>query len=170
MSGEVLRGDPIGRASAYGCHMSRFACLIGNGLSIGFNPALAVDALTATLTTRFAELSGGNAEEALSQVASSLSGRPARENFESLLAPLERLPGALDALRRLVPLTEENNTTREAVNQTIDFAAELHRTGTAIVLQLIDQLAHGQGTKFDEVIVSVCRAIANLPNDERYPV
>jgi hypothetical protein len=141
----------------------RFGCLVGNGLSIAYNPALSMRELTAGLVAEFSALGGGDAEMALSGFAKRFRGYQDAD-FESLIGPLEGVSGALGHLQKLSALADEAPDALEAALTTAShFVQRLYRVGFGTTLGLIASRAKGAGAgRFDEVVVDTCKAIAAL--------
>lgn len=140
----------------------KYAFLIGNGLAIAYNPALAVPALRDDLLLEFSGLSGGRAEEALAGFAARLS-ESGTASFENLLGPLEHSAAALPYLDGVVAIGEGGDEEiRRALATTASFLKDLHRVGLSVVLKLIAERAKGQKDALDRVVIATCRAILDL--------
>jgi len=124
--------------------------LVGNGCSISYNPALAMEPLTKQVLSRFAE-SESTVEEvqhALATLAESsnndLPGRVAV--FEELFGPIERLDRGLVALQRLAQLLDAGTDIGAAFLTTVQFGQELRRRTLGAALDVIADLSTGQGS------------------------
>jgi len=135
-------------------------CLIGNGLSVSYSEELSVARLTHVLQQRFAELGGGDAEEALAAIAHDM-GHDNPEAFELLLGPLESLSRAVWGLSGLTALAQQPGGEIAACGATLsEFARAVHRIGLAIVLGLIADHSVGVGGgQFDATVMRVCRTL-----------
>lgn len=140
---------------------SRLTVLVGNGVSIAYNPALSVADLTDGVLDRFENLSGtSGARRALRQAAAQISGT-SRSDFEGLLGPLDSASQALDALRVLEPLAPP--TQAGSLRAARTFLRTLHRTGLGEVLDLVARRAHAQGAvALDETVGALARGIDAL--------
>jgi hypothetical protein len=144
------------------------ACLIGNGLSISYNPRLRIPTLTSDLVAAIAARAGTESGRALYSFARTLRGRRARQ-FEELLGPIEAAALALGALQPLIPVAARApSETRAHVRGASRFATNLHRFGLGTALELISQRAMGAGDEaFEGRIVPICRALAQLSRRRR---
>jgi hypothetical protein len=141
----------------------QFASLIGNGLSIAYNPRLQTDELTQGMLDRLSELGGDSAAKALSEFAQGLNAVQ-KLNFETLLSPLDHVARALPDLAAAAPLVPEF---KQTFLQTAEALAAIHRIGIATVLELISERAYGEGGgQLDPVIKRTCRAINELPTQK----
>ena len=123
----------------------RFACLVGNGFSASYNAQLLVPDLTQGILDELAQLSGGDAQSALSSFANQFSGYK-EGDFESLLTPLENVGGALEHLKHLSPVAsvaplELGN----ALTMSSTFVRDLYRLGFGTVLRLVAERGQGMG-------------------------
>lgn len=148
-------------------------CLIGNGLSIAYNPELSVEALTTGLLQAFGDLQAPVGQEhPLARFAQALHGS-GKDSFESLLGLLDSAALALPHLARLADVVRsqsaEDITT--ALDRTVAFLREVHTQGMGTALELIASRGRGQSeSQFNSVILAVCRAIANLRGDGQVAV
>jgi hypothetical protein len=145
----------------------RLTCLIGNGLSIAYNPALSIPRLTQSLLRILRDLGGSEAAESLAGFARTLNGNdPA--SFEDLLAPLEIAANSLPSLTGLLSLRQiTHGTLSDGILHTTQFLRELHGLGLGKVLELVATEAQGEGgPAFNRVILDTCRAIVQLTEDE----
>jgi len=156
VQGVGTRGDPASTESRHG-----FGCLIGNGLSVAYNPELSVRSLTEGILQEISNLSGGDAEQALFRFARGF-GPYKPGDFENVLGLLESVGDSLMHLRRLTGLARSAKSAA-ALDETVNFVRGLYRQGFGTALALIAERAQGQGeAKLEEVIVRTCEAIARL--------
>ena len=135
----------------------RFACLLGNGLSIAFNAELSVQNLTSWLGESF------RAQEALARFARE-AGTPA-DNFERLLGPLDRVARSLPHLEKLREVAGEAHTPElvAALQVVADFASRVHDAGLGTVLgRVAEQGAAVESPEFALTIQQVCDALKQL--------
>lgn len=153
-------------SAAYLVTAHRYGCLIGNGLSIAYNQSLSMRELTASLVAEFSALSGSDAEETLSAFAKGFGGYK-EGDFESLIGPLESVSEALSHLGGLRALADDAPDQIDAALTTAShFVQMLYRVGFGTTLGLIAERAHGEGvSRFNEVVVATCEAIARLAPD-----
>lgn len=132
----------------------RVAALVGNGLSIAYNPELAIPCLTRSLVDVF-QTSG--------PVLEAVAGDPrvlADNGFEVLLGPFDRAASLLHSL----PGTVSRGSVDAAFRKVLGAAEtlqEVYREGMAVTLDLIASLAHGIPERF-VVVHAFCEAIADL--------
>lgn len=126
------------------------AALIGNGVSIAYNPELGVGQLTPALLGAFTALTPGQpASDYLrryaAQVAGTIDADDPAAGFEDLLGPLDHVARALPLLAPLGAgqYTDAGSDIAVALETTQHFLAGLHRTGMGVVLRLIAGRAHG---------------------------
>ncbi|MBK5221541.1 MAG: SIR2 family protein [Acidimicrobiia bacterium] len=141
----------------------RTACLIGNGVSIAYNPALTVPNLTTELIQRLQQLAGGDAETALSGFAHQIAAIPG-EQFEALLGPLTSSAAALEHIVDLAPLAAfaPEQAVVDGVTTTADFLRQVHRLGLGTVLGSIAGHATGKGDAFHTVTEALADALIAL--------
>ncbi len=146
--------------------MGKFVCLLGNGVSIPYNSALAVDCLAQSLIGVFAGMGATNAQQALREHAVEVQGR-AVLGFEDLLGPLEGAARALPSLRRLAPLNDalSNQAIHGAIATVQTFTDQLHRLGLGVTLQHISERAHNQEGRLEAAITPVATALADFDPD-----
>ena len=140
----------------------RFACLIGNGLSLSFNEELSVPKLTEWLLGAFRQ--EGGTLEALARFAQS-AGTPA-ETFEQLLGPLDRTARSLPHLEGLLQVATEFDRPdlRTALSELATFASRLHDLGLGVVLQRISDMGAAVETpEFERTVLPVCASLKALP-------
>ena len=135
-------------------------CLLGNGVSLAYNPALRVDRLTADLVQRFTELGATEPERALAAYAAQLAVVPG-EHFEPLLGPLVATSNALGYVPGLAALTDQGPARIAAALQTVsDFLRTVHRIGMAVTLGHIAERTIGGA--WEEGIWPVADALIQL--------
>lgn len=139
--------------------MSRFVCLVGNGLSIAFNPELHVDRLTVALREELRH--AGAAVASLVGLAHSHSS----PGFEEMLGPLDRMSSALRHLPGLLPAVDGMvQADREAVERAAHVCRRIYDSAVGIVLGRIATLSRaGDDTpNLRPVVQRTCGAIAAL--------
>lgn len=141
----------------------RFACLIGNGFSASYNDQLLVPHLTQGIVDELAQLSGGDAAQALASFARKFEGYK-EGDFESILTPLESVGGALQHLTRLAPLgSEAPSEISQALESSATFVRDVYRLGFGTVLRLVANRSRGMGDEvFTRTVVETCRRISQL--------
>lgn len=136
-------------------------CLIGNGVSVAYNPDLTVSQLTDDLLRLFREAGATDPERALARFAESQS-RIEGDLFEALLGPLSSTAEALRQLPGLTALAQAAHADAvvEALGMTSAFLTDIHRVGLAITLQHIAD--RSLGGQYDNVIYRTARELINL--------
>jgi hypothetical protein len=114
----------------------RTTALIGNGLSIAYNPALTCQRLTEDLIPIFESAHGPDAVSlALQALARRLQPLGAEvENFEQLLGPIDAIATALTALRDVAELSGDivhaaGPRISDALRISANFAEDFYRVG-----------------------------------------
>ncbi len=135
-------------------------CLLGNGVSMAYNPALGVGPLTADLIDLFRRAGVSAPEQALGEFARSL-GSGTGEQFEDLLGPISSTSEALRFLPAMAAITSSGpDNVTAALEVVVSFLGEIHRTGLAITL---DHIAHRSvGGNFDGGAWPVASALIGL--------
>lgn len=141
------------------------ACLVGNGLSIAYNPDLVISSVTAELMKAQATPGGAaTVQTTWAQAVESLSARaPSKDVFEDLLGPLERLPPVLAGLAKVQSLLSSSNSATRArhLNQSRAILKSMYREGVGDVLSIIDGHAHNQGSlQYDYVLAFVKKVLS----------
>lgn len=150
--------------------------LVGNGLSIAFNPRLRLDVLTRDVMDRIKDEYSGSGEEIAQamQRVSSREGNP-RDDFEVLIGAFGGQTRILQDLRDYAKLVDENNTDlHESIEAVGEFAEKVRDHGISHVLELIMErsVAHrelaGELNQFVKTVVAGFSgdvAFANLNYD-----
>jgi|SRR5579872_3893214 len=147
----------------------RITCLVGNGLSIAFNPGLAVPRLTQALLDSF----GSSGDPALAVLARAVAERG--EGFEQLLGPFDAAADALASIpgfdifaeQRRPPLADVGT----ALRRSRQFLQDVYRAGVSITLELIAELGRAtEGQARQEVVERFCTAVAGLGEPEELTV
>lgn len=119
------------------------ACLLGNGVSIAYNPDLTVTALTRDLLVRFAAAGASAPDRALRLFASHVSSGVGSD-FEALLGPLASVADALTFLSDVGPLARNGpHEVERALTTVSTFLGATYRAGVAITLEHIAQRTIG---------------------------
>ena len=135
----------------------RYACLLGNGFALQYEPSLSVYQLTADLQNKFQTLGGPPGSlKGIPQFAS----RPG-DSFEEMLGPIEAAGDVARELRRLSRLSSDH-LLRLKINDTANFAALVHRVGMATVLDLIAARSAGVGAVALQPLVDFAAALTTL--------
>ena len=129
--------------------------LVGNGLSIAYNPALNVDSLTVELLDRFKR-----ANDDLQAIAGAVDEDDA-DSFEQLLGPFD----AVSAMIRTLPGLRHGAGWApgfNALGTALVAAREIHMRGSGIALSIIAEESQNDGDF--TAIDTFCSAIAELDN------
>lgn len=123
------------------------AILVGNGLSIAFNPMLNLRAITDEMVRRIAAASddGGDVVRAMKEIAEQAlpNGVTSDEDFEVLVGAFGAESRALGGLERLADLTKpKDEKLKRAINRVALFAEEVRDNGISHVLQVIFERSH----------------------------
>ena len=127
--------------------------LVGNGLSISYNPETSVPSLTAEILQRFE-----SADDELCAIAAE-AGHGEAPGFEDLLGPFD----AVSAMIRNLPgiRSGEGWSPRfEALGAALEAARQIHSRGTGIALSVIAERSQVEGDF--QPIDAFCSAIADL--------
>ncbi len=126
---------------------TQIAALVGNGLSITFNPDLNIASLTAAVSARFQRQRPGKpaADRVLARLAARQreTGDPYRD-FEAMIGPLDQQRDNLRDLGELLELAREERPVASAI-QTIDsFVRSVRRLGVGQVLDTIQERSYAE--------------------------
>lgn len=123
--------------------------VLGNGVSITYNPDFALVPLTNEILRRFAKqkIQAFEVQRRLSQLAR--AARPTDPDapllFEDLLGPFDRMADGIDAMRRLAPYVPGGTSHREELKSAARFGRRLFRRATGTALGVITEFSHNQG-------------------------
>jgi hypothetical protein len=144
------------------------ACLLGNGVSVAYNPELSVRALTDDLLRLFRDAGVSDPGRVLSELSRSAEAS-ADNQFERLLGPLSSSADAIRSLRELTPIAEQLGIADISVSaaHVADFLRDVHRFGLAIVLDHIASRSQGHVASFVSATRAVGQALVSLgaPSD-----
>lgn len=113
--------------------------LVGNGLSISYNPNLAMSPLTDAVLDAFDKGAGADAQT-LREFARRAGAH--QDMLEAVLGSLDQMSAALPTLRRLSVSGAVGRGAR-SLKRASDVLAGLYRVGLGHSLEVIDNLAHG---------------------------
>jgi hypothetical protein len=130
---------------------TQIAALVGNGLSITFNPDLNIESLTAAVSARFQRQRSGRSapDRVLARLAARQreTGDPYRD-FEAMIGPLDQQRDNLRDLRELAELVRDESRAVEAALRTIEsFVASTRRLGVGQVLDTIQERSYADGAR-----------------------
>lgn len=138
------------------------AVLVGNGLSIAFNPDLTLPKITDQVRRRILLGRDGDerVEEAMRELANAWlpAGDTSDEDFEKLVGAFGAEQQSLSRLQTLAELTKPDTGLAESIQEVIDFARELSDVGTSYVLDVIYDHSKSDYTSQQELI-ALLRAI-----------
>ena len=124
------------------------AVLVGNGLSVAFNPALNLRVITQEMTERMSRASeeGSDVVAAMKEIACRAlpAGAITDDDFELLVGAFgseSTTLGHLDKLAQLVSPLDES--LRESIVRVTEFAERVRDTGLSHVLEVIYERSHG---------------------------
>lgn len=116
------------------------AVLLGNGLSIAFDPKLTIPSITTEIVARL-DAAGDDRDQAsalMQQVATRVRIEDADRNFEQLVAPFDEMVDVAKMVNRLAGLAGERKlAVQESLDETAKFAQELRRHAVSHVLDVI---------------------------------
>ncbi|WIB15213.1 SIR2 family protein [Curtobacterium sp. MCPF17_050] len=123
------------------------AVLVGNGLSIAFNPALNLRAITTEMVSRIAAASdeGGDVVRAMKEIAERAlpNGVTSEEDFEILVGAFGAESRTMSNLEHLADLTKpQDEELKDAIKRVAQFAEEVRDNGLSHVLQVIFERSH----------------------------
>ncbi|WP_136031633.1 SIR2 family protein [Microbacterium sp. PF5] len=123
------------------------AVLVGNGLSIAFNPALNLRAITTEMVERMKAASdeGDDVVTAMKEIAERAlpAGVTSEDDFEVLVGAFGAENRTMGYLERLAALTQPQDDELQAAIQLVaNFAARVRDTGLSHVLQVIFENSH----------------------------
>jgi hypothetical protein len=121
--------------------------LVGNGLSIAFNPDLNLRAITAAMVDRIASATddGTDVVRAMKEIAERAlaGGVTSEDDFEVLVGAFGAESRTMGHLKRLASLTQpQDEELREAISRVANFAEEVRDNGLSHVLQVIFERSH----------------------------
>ncbi|MFI2753745.1 SIR2 family protein [Cellulomonas sp. P22] len=159
----TVNGDVDRVANAAARPRRDLAVLVGNGLSIAYNPELALPSLTKALLERIAEMPGGGSEAvaAMKQIAErALPGGASTDgDFETLVGAFGAEGATMRYLSNLaaivVPGDEELAI---ALNRVAAFATKVRDLGISYVLEVIFERSRAQHDRAQRLF-ELCRAI-----------
>ncbi|MGY4720605.1 SIR2 family protein [Naumannella huperziae] len=121
------------------------ATLVGNGLSIAFNPELNLQCITEEVLRRIEESDGGDVVVAMKEIAERAlpGGASSAEDFEVLVGAFGAESRTLDVLNTLAELTQPADIElRKAIKRVSRFAEQVRDTGVSHVLEVIAERSH----------------------------
>jgi hypothetical protein len=151
--------------------VGRFSVLVGNGLSIAYEPELAIANLTTTLLDEFEGLGGavppGRASEVLVNLAHAVRGfDPDRSNFEALLGPVQAAAAVGPVLHELGALIEHAapDDLLQATQVLEAYLGSVHRIGLATALGVIAARSRAEldSSAFQDTIGMFTRQLLGL--------
>lgn len=116
------------------------AVLLGNGLSIAFNPKLTIPSITQGIITRLDE--AGEADDPASvlmqEVAQRLRINNADSNFEALVAPFDEIVDVTKMMDRLAGIAGDRKLkVQKSLRESAQFAQDVRRHAVSHVLDVI---------------------------------
>ena len=121
------------------------ATLVGNGLSIAFNPELNLQSITEEVLRRIEASDGGDVVVAMKEIAERAlpDGATSAEDFEVLVGAFGAESRTLDVLDTLAGLTKPSDKKlRKAIRRVSKFAEQVRDTGVSHVLEVIAERSH----------------------------
>lgn len=119
--------------------------LVGNGLSIAFNPDLNLQSITEEVLRRIEDADGGDVILAMKEIAERAlpDGATSAEDFEVLVGAFGAESRTLDVLDTLAALTQPTDKKlRKAILRVSKFAEQVRDTGVSHVLEVIAERSH----------------------------
>jgi hypothetical protein len=133
--------------------------LAGNGLSIAYNPELALESLSAKVRAAFDAAGLGDAD-LLARFAAQTGATDS--GLESMLGALDQVAAALRPLSELATLAALGAGGQQSVRQAAEALGQVYRVGAGVALQTIDGLARGQ----DDADRAAQTLLAAIPSNE----
>ncbi len=123
------------------------AILVGNGLSVAFNPALNLRVITQEMTERISRASEGGSDvvAAMKEIAVHAlpAGATTDDDFELLVGAFGSESTTLGHLHKLAKLVSPlDETLRESIVRVTEFAERVRDTGLSHVLEVIYERSH----------------------------
>jgi hypothetical protein len=142
------------------------AVLVGNGLSIAFNPELELRSITEEVMTRIRAADGDDVVAAMKEIAENAlpEGVTSDEDFEHLVGAFgteSRMLGMLETLATLTSPKDEE--LREAIRRVASFAAQVRDNGVSHVLEVICERTHAEFEKAAELHALVTSILEAFP-------
>lgn len=122
----------------------RVAALLGNGVSIAFNPELALPKINEELRQRLnRDVEEGDPASVLTAAANRIDTGDPYEDFEALLGPLDQQYDFIKMMAKYAAIIGEKNAQAYAhLVGAADFVRDVRRTGTSFALEIIDERSH----------------------------
>jgi hypothetical protein len=139
---------------------SDVVCLLGNGVSIAYNPSLSVASLTTDLMAKFRDAGASEPEQALASFAHTVASS-AHDQFEQLLGPLSTTALGLASLQSLAPIVAGTRV-EQSLHETSEFLSTVHRIGVAITLGHIAERSIGSDSDSRSVVETLGTALGKL--------
>ncbi|MBF4622699.1 SIR2 family protein [Clavibacter sp. VKM Ac-2872] len=142
------------------------AVLVGNGLSIAFNPELELRSITEEVMRRIETADGDDVVAAMKEIAENAlpDGVTSAEDFEHLVGAFgteSRTLGTLETLATLTsPMDEE---LRDAIRRVASFAGQVRDNGVSHVLEVICERTHAEFEKAAELHALVTAILKAFP-------
>lgn len=130
------------------------AVLVGNGLSIAFNPDLNLQSITEEVLSRFQNADGNDVVVAMKEIAERAlpEGATGAEDFEMLVGAFGAESRTLGILHSLAELTNPSDKRlRKAIKRVADFAEQVRDTGISHVLEVISERSHAYMDETDNL-------------------
>lgn len=133
------------------------AVLVGNGLSIAFNPELGLREITTEVLKRMKGdgIGGDLAVEAIRQIADRAlpEGAKSTEDFERLIGVFDAEVRTLEILNSLAQVTEPlDKGLQESIESVSEFVNRVRDTGISYVLEVIAERSHAYVDMVDPLI------------------
>lgn len=133
---------------------TQVSILVGNGLSVAFNPDLNLRALTEEVMKRIERADGGDAVIAMKRLAKHAlpHGAESEDDFEVLVGAFGVETSNLSTLHELASLTSPENTElAEAIEMVRDFSEQVRFNGISHVLEVICERTHAAKAKTEQL-------------------
>lgn len=129
----------------------KIATLLGNGVSIAFNPELALPKINAELRERLnRDVPGDDPAAVLTSAANSIDTGDPYSDFEALLGPLDQQHDFISMMAeyaRIIGQTDQ--TAAEHLTASAEFVRDVRRTGTSFALEIIDEHSTADWERMD---------------------
>jgi hypothetical protein len=134
--------------------------LVGNGLSIAFNPDLTLKAITDEMVTRIEHAStfGNSVVRAMKKMAQRAlqEGDSGEDDFEKLVGVFGTESRNMDILQQLAQLTFPNDRElRDAIQKAARFTTQVRDNGLSYVLEVIAERSHAYQERTEDLCAFV---------------
>jgi len=129
------------------------AVLVGNGLSIAFNPNLTIPKITAEINSRLESATDDDdASKLMQEVARRLRINNADTNFEALVAPFDEIVDVTKMMDRLAGIAGDRKlSVQKSLRKSAAFAEEVRRHAVSNILDVIADESRARLSRIEPV-------------------